>query len=218
MSSLWVESERATLRPGLQESHRFSGPARPRAPRAYADAAPGRDSAPVLAMLAKLGISPSRIAAAAQGARAQGVTAADYLIGNGYVSADTLYRGIARHLGMPFIGGKVPLRQNIDPYAAARRGVAPVVQDGAGGARIVVAPRGPALERLMSGAHPAENLRAPRALTTPDRLEDALRTHAGARLACDASEALSKLDPILSVRSGPTSAESGIALICLCAL
>jgi cellulose synthase/poly-beta-1,6-N-acetylglucosamine synthase-like glycosyltransferase len=185
---------------------------------ARADASPSSETSPVLAMLAKLGISPGRIAAAARGARDQGVTVADYLTGNGYVSADTLYRGVARHLGMPFIGGNVPLRENIDPYAAARRGVAPIVQDGAGGARIVVAPRGPALERLMSGAHPAENLRAPRALTTPDRLEHALRTHAAVRLACDASEALGKLDPILSVRSGPTSAESGIALVCLCAL
>src|SRR5438128_12248298 len=113
MSPLWVESERAAPRPRLQESHRFSGPARPRAPRAHADAAPGRDSSPVLAMLAKLGISPGQIAAAAQGAQAQGVTVAEYLIGNGYVSADTLYRGIARHLGLPFVGGNVPLRENI---------------------------------------------------------------------------------------------------------
>src|SRR5436305_9724904 len=155
MSSLWVESERAALPPRPQESHRFSGPARPRAPTAHAGALPGRDSSPVLAMLAKLGILPGQIAAAAQGARDQGVTVADYLIGNGYVSADTLYRGIARHLGMPFIGGKVPLRENIDPYVAARRRVAPIVQDRAGGARIVVAPRGAALERVICAAHSA---------------------------------------------------------------
>jgi hypothetical protein len=169
-------------------------------------------------MLAQRGISPGQIAAAAKGARDQGVTVGEYLTGNGYVSADTLYCSVAQHLGMPFLGGKLPLRENIDPYTTARRGVAPIVQNSARGARILVAPRGPALERLMSGVHGAANLAAPLAVTTPDRLENALRTHAAETIVAEASEALGKVDPSFSVRNGPTSGETWIAFICLAAL
>ncbi|MEA2758695.1 MAG: hypothetical protein QOH65_1308 [Methylobacteriaceae bacterium] len=218
MSSLWVESERAAPPLRLQESHRFPGVARPHVRASYAEGLRSGETSPVLAMLAQRGISPGQIAAAAKGARDQGVTVGEYLTGNGYVSADTLYCSVAQHLGMPFLGGKLPLRENIDPYATAKHGVAPIVQNSARGARILVAPRGPALERLMSGVYGPENLRAPLAVTTPERLENALRTHAAATIAAEASEALGKVDPSLSVRSGPTSGESWIALVCLVAL
>jgi glycosyltransferase XagB len=163
-------------------------------------------------MLARRGFSPAQIAAAATGARRQGVTVADYLIGNGYVRADTLYRLIAEHLGLPFLAATIPLRENIDPHAAARQGLAPISEKHVSDARIVVAPRGAALERLMSDAHPAERLEAPLAFTTPDRLENALRVHAGARIAAEAAELLGNFDASLSVRHGPTARETSIAL------
>jgi hypothetical protein len=168
-------------------------------------------------MLAQRGASPGQIAAAARGAGKQGVTVADYLIGNGYITADTLYRSVALHLGIPFLGDTLPLRENIDPYAAARLGLAPIAQDRVGAARIVVAPRGRALERLLLGAHPT-SLRGPLALTTPGRLEDALRTHASGKVAAEASDALGTFDPALSVRSGPTSKEISLGLMFLAAL
>jgi hypothetical protein len=166
-------------------------------------------------MLARRGFSPAQIAAAAKGARRQGVMVADYLIGNGYVRADTLYRFIAQHLGLPFLGATIPLREKIDPRAAARQGVAPIVENHVTDARILVAPRGAALERLMSHAHPAEPLHARIALTTPERLENALRMHAGATIAAEASELLGKFDETLSVRHGPTARETSIALASL---
>src|SRR4051794_20753206 len=117
MSSLWIERERAAPSSRREESHRSPAPARPRLPSLAGDRtkADGKSS-PVLAMLARRGFAPAQIAAAASGARGQGVTVADYLIGNGYVRADTLYRLIAEHLGLPFLGATIPLRENIDPH------------------------------------------------------------------------------------------------------
>jgi hypothetical protein len=91
MSSLWIERERAPPSSRREESHRSPASARPRLPavtlgRTKADG----ESSPVLAMLARRGFAPAQIAAAANGARRQGVTVADYLIGSGYVRADTL--------------------------------------------------------------------------------------------------------------------------------
>ena len=169
-------------------------------------------------MLAARGVSPSQIAAAAQGAYRQGVTVADFLIGNGHVAADTLYRCAAQHLGMPFLGDTIPLQENIEPHATAREGYAPILQTRGTGARIVVAPRGAALEQLMSRTHPADRLHAPLALTTPERLDAALRMHAGATIAAEASELLHDFDPTLCVRDGPTRGEKAIALLCAAAV
>jgi hypothetical protein len=179
---------------------------------------PNAEVSPVIKMLALRGASPEQIAAAAKGADDQGVRVADYLIGNGYVTAETLYRTVAQHLGVPFLDDDLPLRENIEPYAAARLGLAPIAPDRIGGARIVVAPRGPSLDRLLAGAHPAERLGPPLAVTTPDRLDNALRTHASKQIATKASEALAELDPTLSVGLRPTYEEISICCVCVAAL
>jgi hypothetical protein len=80
-------------------------------------------------------------ATAAAGVKAQGVSVGDYLIGHGYLTADTLYRCVAQHLGVPFLSRKLPLRDHIDPHTAARQGFAPLVPQHARGARAVVASR-----------------------------------------------------------------------------
>jgi hypothetical protein len=74
-------------------------------------------------------------------AQRQGVSVGDYLIGHGSLTADTLYRCVAQHLGVPFLSRKLPLRDHIDPHTAARQGFAPLVPQHAGGARAVVASR-----------------------------------------------------------------------------
>jgi hypothetical protein len=169
-------------------------------------------------MLAARGVSPSRIAAAAAGARAQGVPAGDFLVGSGYVAAETLYRCVAQHLGVPFLDDPLTLRENIDPRAVTRLGTAPVAPHGSGGARIVVAPRGTALEQLLAEAQPAGKRRPRFALTPPDRFEDAVRVHAAEQIAIAASQALSELDPSLSAKSRPTGEEIAIVAICLATL
>ncbi|MEA2856519.1 MAG: glycosyltransferase XagB, partial [Methylobacteriaceae bacterium] len=221
MSQTPVESGRAAQPARRQESHRSHAAART-SPRLARDGGTRQgaetDSSLVLAMLSARGIAPSQIAAAAAGARAQGVTAGDFLIGNGYVAADTLYRCIAQHLGVPFLGGTVPLREDADPYAAARLGVAPIVPDRAGGARIVVAPRGAALEQLLGEGHPARKRRLRLAVTSPDRFENAVRVHAAEQIARAASQALSDLDLLLSAKSKPTGEEIAVAGVCVAAL
>jgi cellulose synthase/poly-beta-1,6-N-acetylglucosamine synthase-like glycosyltransferase len=169
-------------------------------------------------MLAKRGVSPATIIAVELGARDQGVNVADYLMGNGYVRAETLYRTVAQHIGAPFLGGDLPIREHVEPYAAARLGLAPIAPSRPGAPRILVAPRGRALERLTSGAYSTERLAAALAITTPDRLEDALRTKAGGKIAADAADALGKLDPALSARNPPTRWEKSIGLPLLAAL
>jgi hypothetical protein len=169
-------------------------------------------------MLSARGIAPSQIAAAAAGARAQGVTAGDFLIGNGYVAADTLYRCIAQHLGVPFLGSPLPLHEDVEPRAAAQFETAPIVADRAAAARIVVAPRGTALELVLADAHPAKKRRPRFAMTSPDRFEDAVRARAAHKIAAAASEALSDLDPSLSAKSRPTGEEMAVAGICLATL
>jgi hypothetical protein len=172
----------------------------------------------VLAMLAARGIPPRQIAAAAAGARAQGVAVGDYLIASGYVTAETFYRFVAQHLGVPFLFGKLPLRDDVDPHAAARRGIAPIAPRSAGATRVVVGPRGARLERLIAGMHPAKNLRAHFAVTTPDCLEQSLRAHAEQKIARAASDGLSDRDRTLSARGGPTGEEVAIVSTCLAAL
>jgi len=88
MSSLWTESAPAAPPRRRQESHRSAAPARPHPPADGRSRAKGDgEASPILGMLAERGFSPSQIAAAAKGARQQGVTVPDYLIGNGYVTA-----------------------------------------------------------------------------------------------------------------------------------
>jgi cellulose synthase/poly-beta-1,6-N-acetylglucosamine synthase-like glycosyltransferase len=164
-------------------------------------------------MLAARGIPPRLIAAAAAGAGQQGVSVGDFLIGNGYVSAETLYRFVAQHLGVPFLRDSLPLRDNINPHVAARRGMAPIIPERARAARLVLAPRGAGLERLLAGAHPAKHLRPHFAVTTPAHLEQALRMQAEQRIAKTASHGLSDVDPVLSARNGPTRKEAAIVLI-----
>jgi cellulose synthase/poly-beta-1,6-N-acetylglucosamine synthase-like glycosyltransferase len=221
MSHTPVESGRAAQPARRQESHR-SHPAARTYPRLARDSGIRQgaetESSLVLAMLSARGIAPSQIAAAAAGARAQGVTAGDFLIGNGYVAADTLYGCIADHLGMPFLGGTVPLREDADPNAAARLGIAPIAPDRAGGARIVVAPRGAALEQFLGAALPARKRRLRFAVTSPDRFENAMRVHAAGKIAAAASQALSDHDPNLSAKSKPTGEEIAVAGICVAAL
>ena len=68
----------------------------------------------------------------------------------------------------------------------------------------------------MCRVHSTERVEVPLALTTPERFEDALRTHAGATIAAEASELVGKLDPTLSARGGPTSRETLIGLVVSC--
>jgi cellulose synthase/poly-beta-1,6-N-acetylglucosamine synthase-like glycosyltransferase len=166
-------------------------------------------------MLAAQGIPPRQIAAAASGARTQGVAVGEYLIGNGYVSAETLYRSVAQHLHVPFLSDELPLRENIDPYAAAKRGIAPIVPDHPGAPRVVVAPRGAGLDRLIAGVHAAKNRRTRFAVAVPARLGEAVRAQCEGTIARAASDALSDLDPAFSANAGPSAGHVAIALTCV---
>jgi hypothetical protein len=88
-------------------------------------------------MLAERGFSPSQIAAAAKGARQQGVTVPDYLIGNGYVTA-ALPPHRPSISGLPFISGTIPLHELSSRMRQRGRGHG-LVQTHVTGPRMVIA-------------------------------------------------------------------------------
>ena len=144
MSSTSAESERTAQSARRHESHRPPSAARP-----YVS--PLREAASTKAVHAEILAGPrhsrgSRHFTAPHWRRrgrrkGKGVSVGDYLIGHGYLTADTLYRCVAQHLGVPFLSRKLPLRDHIDPHTAARQGFAPLVPQHARGARAVVASR-----------------------------------------------------------------------------
>lgn len=215
MNRTTLESERTAPDAWAQKSHRARAAARP-SPNARIEAI-GRTAygaSPLIGILAARGLPPGQIAAAEVAAKAQGVSVAEYLMGNGLVTAEALYRSVAQHLGVPFVGTLPPVRQT-DAQRIGKLGVALLAPDpGRNAPGIVAAPPGADIDRLTIGSHPLRRARMRFALTTPEILEHALREQASERIAKEAAEGLAELDPALSARTRATSEEIAITFMC----
>lgn len=148
-------------------------------------------------MLAELGL-PSRLVAQAEAeARRLGVTMDAAILAARLVDEESLYRALARRLGLPFAADAT--LSPVDDYeAAAAAGLAQVAPGSAGSIRWLAAPRGRAFMafaglRNLSGV----------AVTTPRRFATLLRRASAERIAHDASSSIFRADPRLTAQLGP---------------
>jgi glycosyltransferase XagB len=213
MNRTTLESERTAPQAWPKESHRAKAAARPYP--AVATGPLGRKAAsgpsPLLGILAARGLSPRQIAAVAAGANAHGVSIADYVTGNGFLSAEALYRCVAHHLGVPFVWTPPQLRE-ADAEDVAKLGFALLAPaSDRNRPEIIAAPRGAHLDQLILGAHPLRQARMPFALTTPQILEQALRAQTAEKIAKSAAHDLARRNPALSAHTRATKEETAIA-------
>ncbi len=151
---------------------------------------------PELAFLAETGALDAALLQASAEARWLGVTADRALLAARVVDEDAFYRALARRIAAPFIVGGARLRDDVDYVAAARAGVAPLAQGGA--ARWLMAPRGRAIAAL-DALPDASGL----AITTPRRFDALVRAAHASRIARDAAQSITQLEPRLSAAAGP---------------
>lgn len=161
--------------------------------------------------LARIGVPPLQIAQAAALARWTGAPLDATLLCSRAIDEDTLYRGLAARLGVPFIAQPVPLDARADYGAAAAAGFAALAQP-IRGVRWLAAPRGRAMAALLA-LPDATGL----AITTPRRLGANLRASAATQIADDAALRLHQIEPRLSARAGP-SQETRLASAALLAI
>ncbi|TAL78094.1 MAG: hypothetical protein EPN75_11690 [Beijerinckiaceae bacterium] len=170
-------------------------------PRNRADTAANRSSTnsgwPTdIAFLAHYDVAPRVLSVALATAKYQGVSAAAALLAGGMVSESHFYRSLARHLRLPFLEGEA----TISPVACypdiIHAGVAPLAGSQGG---FLLAPREAAITSLILSAYRGD-LRGRFAITTPTHFAGLIQETFKARVAHDASFALTSLDPALSAR------------------
>ena len=169
-------------------------------------------------ILSDIGVSPVLVARAAAQARWLGVPVDAALLASRALDEETLYRALARRLGVPFVTHGVLLDPALDYAAASSFGVAPVVSGAPPGVRWLVAPRGRALAAFVALQEPGGY-----AITTPRRFGVFLRAATADRIAVDAAFGLHAIEPRLTTLSGPkreTRLAAGLlaALLVACAL
>lgn len=163
-------------------------------------------------LLSDLGLPVGLVTFAASEARRLGVTMDAALLAGRFVDEESLYRALARRLGLPFAADAV-LAPVEDYAAAATVGLAQLAPGAEGGARWLAAPRGRALTAFAS----LQDLSGV-AVTTPRRFATLLRAAAGARIAQDAAQSISRAEPRLSARFGPKAATRSLAFVLLAVL
>lgn len=131
-----------------------------------------------------------------------GVAADQALIGEGFMREDRYYRLLAMRLGAPYYCGELKLAECPNPSETAARGIAWLAPN-ALGLRCVLAPRGEALALMLGAA--AGRLRAPFAITSPQRLRAVIRFQMRQQVAEDAANALVRADSALSAAAGPSN-------------
>ncbi|KQT61713.1 glycosyl transferase [Methylobacterium sp. Leaf456] len=135
-----------------------------------------------------------------------GSDAATVLLNEGRIAEDDFYRALARHLGTDFLDGPIWLDANLRYPQVLTAGAAPLAPDHA--KRIVAAPRGTAIARLIEAASRLEHLPA---ITTPTRLREAVFGQVGQKIAADASDGLARHRPEWSCRPGPQTLDLTLA-------
>lgn len=153
-----------------------------------------------IAFLADFGVPLSTLRMAADQASTWGVSADDALIMGGHAPADEVYRALARHLNLPFLGLSARADARHITQATEASGVLPLIA-GANGARFAIAPRGQALRRLLERRSPDLSGSA---ITTPQRLGQMAHAAQPRRIAHAAAHSLPEADPASSIRDGAT--------------
>ncbi|WP_181832564.1 glycosyltransferase family 2 protein [Bosea caraganae] len=124
-----------------------------------------------IAFLIRHGVSMARLQRIAARAARIGVDPASEAIASGLVGETAFYRALAAELGLPFCDDELSLRAGGDLNAILGQGIAPVAMPGSG-IRLVLAPTGPALRRMLAGG---PHLRNDIVVTTPSLFAAALR-------------------------------------------
>jgi len=125
-----------------------------------------------IAFLARHGVGPSGLAAAAQRARRNGTDPVREVFALGLTDQDGYYRALADELGLPFHAGAFDLVAGGRHEAILRGGVAPAAGRVARRFRFFIAPEGAALRHMVeAGPRHRDDV----AVTTPRRFADRLR-------------------------------------------
>ena len=135
-----------------------------------------------------------------------GTDAATVLLNEGRIAEDDFYRALARHLGTDFLDGPIRLDTDLRYPQMLTAGAAPLA--GHPTRRIVAAPRGLAIARLIEAASSLEHSPA---LTSPTRLREAVFAQVGEKIAADASDGLARHRPEWSCRPGPQTFDLALA-------
>ncbi len=135
-----------------------------------------------------------------------GTDAATVLLNEGRIAEDDFYRALARHLGTDFLDGPIRLDTDLRYPQMLTAGAAPLA--GPPTRRIVAAPRGLAIARLIEAASSLEHSPA---LTSPTRLREAVFAQVGEKIAADASDGLARHRPEWSCRPGPQTFDLALA-------
>ena len=128
------------------------------------------------------------------------------LLNEGRIGEDDFYRALARHLGTDFLDGPIRLGADLRYPQVLTAGAAPLASDHP--KRIVAAPRGVAIARLIEAA---SRLERPPAVTTPTRLREAVFARVGQTIADAASDGLARARPEWSCRPGPQTIDLTLA-------
>lgn len=146
-------------------------------------------------------------------ARRCGTDAATALLAEGQVCEETFYRALARHLGTPFLAEGFVLGEELRYPDCLVVGAAPLAPGGA--RRLVAAPRGRAVARLIAAAGRMEH---PPAITTPTALRLAVFAREGDGIAREASDGLQRRHPEWSCRPGLQAVDLALVAVALALL
>ncbi len=165
-----------------------------------------------IAFLARHGVPPSALHAAAARAARIGVEPAREVLASGLVTETAFYRALAAELGLAFHSGELPLCPGGVFGAILREGVAPVVEGADTPFRFVLAPSGRALRRMLEAGPRA---RADIAVMTPSAFAAALRSANGAVLARRAAGTDRAAMARPSARDGASPGQKLAAALCI---
>ncbi|SFK39071.1 glycosyltransferase [Methylorubrum salsuginis] len=136
------------------------------------------------------------------------------LLNEGRIAEDDFYRALARRLGSDFLDGPIRLGEGLRYPQVLTVGAAPLAAGHA--QKIVAAPRGTAIARLIEAAPRLEHRPA---ITTPTRLREAVFAQYGTSIVEEAADGLTRRRPEWSCRPGPRTLDLTLAgLVFACVL
>ena len=163
-----------------------------------------------IAFLASYGVPQRMLQDCAAYAKTVGVSAEEALIASGKISPDFYYRLLARRLGAPFLTQYVPLASTACRRHCSQSGIAPLAPNAAG-LGYIIAPRGPAVERLLARIRPDAAAASDFAITTPTHLTRLALVSQSRSIAVEASQQLNATRTDLCAQAGASRAQTGAA-------
>lgn len=171
-----------------------------------------------LSFLMEAGVPASELREVADAARRLEACPVAVLLKTGVLDGPGYYRALASHLGLPYLTDPSVLR-GLPGESAIRGGHAPLAPERHGpDLRMLAAPQGAALARLVDIVAPRSTGRAPGfpeglALTDPQRFEAAVIEADAARIAQQAAHALADRHPRFSFLGGAWSWQKRAAVV-----